>query len=74
MMRCFRFNSKHGRERLPTPGHLRSKVPITESDYYYPIADRRNHSCWVTVVRDERGLRNDVDVPAPHRKQMLIGT
>lgn len=41
---------------------LKLKKRITEGQYYYAPGDRRNNRGWVTVKRDDQGLRNDVDL------------
>lgn len=33
-----------------------------ESEFYYSPADRRNNSGWVTIRRDDEGLRQDVEL------------
>jgi hypothetical protein len=43
------------------PG-LRKKDPEMESSYYYAPADLRNNRGWVTVMRDNEGLRADVEL------------
>lgn len=41
---------------------LKKKDPDMESSYYYAPADRRNNRGWVTVMRDNEGLRADVEL------------
>lgn len=41
---------------------LRKKDPGHESEFYYPLADRRAHSGWVTYMRDQEALRADVQM------------
>ena len=41
---------------------LRKRDTRTESEYYYSPADRRSHSGWVTVKRDDDALRLDVEM------------
>lgn len=41
---------------------LKKKDPEMESAYYYAPADRRNNRRWVTVMRDQEGLRADVEL------------
>lgn len=41
---------------------LRRKDASVESEYYYGPTDRRNHSGWVTVKRDDDALRDDVEL------------
>jgi hypothetical protein len=41
---------------------LRKKDPDHESEFYYPSADKRAHRGWVTYMRDQQGLRADVQV------------
>jgi hypothetical protein len=48
---------------------LRLKGNRVESDYYHAHGDRRNNEGWVTVKRDNQGLREDVE-----RLQMLLET
>jgi Domain of unknown function (DUF4263) len=43
------------------PAHEREK-PGIETEYYYPPADRRKDKIWVTVKRDDEGLRLDVEL------------
>lgn len=40
---------------------LRKRGASRESEYYYPPADRRKHSGWVTAKRDDDALRYDVE-------------
>lgn len=41
---------------------LHFKPERTESEYYYAPGDRRTHKSWVTVKRDNEGLRADVEL------------
>jgi len=41
---------------------LRKTRPNVESDYYYASADRRKNTRWLTVMRDNQGLRVDVEI------------
>jgi hypothetical protein len=41
---------------------LRKKNLTIESAYYYAKADRRSNRGWVTVKRDNEGLRHDIDI------------
>ncbi len=41
---------------------LKKRDPELESSYYYAPADRRNNRGWVTVMRDNEGLRADVEL------------
>jgi Domain of unknown function (DUF4263) len=41
---------------------LTRRNPHLESEYYYAPADRRRHRSWVTIKRDQQGLRADVEL------------
>jgi hypothetical protein len=41
---------------------LKKKAPEIASEFYYAPADRRNHSRWVTVMRDQQGLPADIQL------------
>jgi hypothetical protein len=41
---------------------LRHKHPGLETEYYYPPADRRKNTGWVTVKRDWDGIKHDVEI------------
>lgn len=41
---------------------LHRKPTKEESDYYSPSADRRQNRRWLTVMRDDQGLRIDVEL------------
>jgi hypothetical protein len=41
---------------------LQLKDSRAESEYYYYPGDRRNNKGWVTVKRDDQGLRHDVEL------------
>jgi hypothetical protein len=49
-----------GRVQIGTALHL--KAEGVESEYYYAVGDRRTHTSWVTVKRDNEGLRADVEL------------
>jgi hypothetical protein len=51
---------EHGRARIGPA--LRRKHPNLETEYYYPRADRRDNTGWVTVKRDSDGIRLDVEL------------
>jgi hypothetical protein len=53
-----RFENGHAQIRPA----LRKKDPNAESEYYYAPADRRRNKDWVTVKRDDQGLRHDVEL------------
>lgn len=41
---------------------LRKKRPDVESAYYYASADRRRNRRWMTIMRDNQGLKADVEL------------
>jgi hypothetical protein len=41
---------------------LKKKAPEVDSNFYYSPSDRRNRSGWVTVMRDQQGLRHEVQM------------
>ena len=41
---------------------LKKKEPKMESSYYYAPADRRTNRRWMTVMRDNEGIRADVEL------------
>jgi hypothetical protein len=49
-----------GRVQIGTALHL--KAEGAESEYYHAPGDRRTHTSWVTVKRDNEGLRADVEL------------
>jgi hypothetical protein len=51
---------ERGRVQIGTALHL--KAEGAESEYYHAPGDRRTHTGWVTVKRDNEGLRADVEL------------
>jgi hypothetical protein len=51
---------EEGRVQIGTALHL--KADGAESEYYLAMGDRRTHTSWVTVKRDNEGLRADVEL------------
>jgi len=51
---------KNGRAQIAPA--LRRKDTGIESEYYYAPADRRTNTGWVTVKRDNEGVRHDVEI------------
>jgi hypothetical protein len=41
---------------------LKKKRPDVESEYYYASADRRRNRRWLTIMRDNQGLRADIEL------------
>lgn len=53
-----RFENGHGKIRPA----LQQKTRAVESEYYYSPADRRRARRWITIKRDDEGLRHDVEM------------
>jgi len=51
---------KNGRAQVAPA--MRRRDPGIESEYYYAAGDRRTNTTWVTVKRDNEGLRHDVEL------------
>lgn len=43
-------------------GPAKRSAPGYESNYYSAAKDRRDHKRWLTIKRDDEGVRNDVEV------------